>query len=453
MRRTVPLLLALLTLALSPSLARAADVSPTPTSGPTSTDVVVLKVEGAIDRPLWSYLNQRLDQAEADGSIVVLQTDTSGTLGEDGVALGNRLVAMRVPVLVWVGPAPAKAAGAGLLLMYASSLAGVSPGSQTGPLNPIDLAAPDKADPGLQTTIQGWLDARGKDTRIDWPDGALDGAQAMDHGIAQIAAGSITQFLDAVDGKTVMTADGPVTLHTRIATTDREAAQHVVNMYFDNMGPVLRVAHGVASPSIIYFLLAIGLACLAFELTQPGFGFAGFAGVGMLLLAAYGIWVIPPFWPGFALLLAGVALMTLDVRIRNLGPLTALGLVAFGAGSWLAWHQVAPASRISPWLIAGAVVASLLYYGFGLTVALQSRDRIVNTQRGLIGLVGEARGRIAPEGPVYVKGAMWRGRSAGEVIAPGTPVRVRGVDGLVLKVEADPDATPMLRDPDRVSSD
>ena len=431
MRRTVPLLLALLTLALSPSLARAADVSPTPTSGPTSTDVVVLKVEGAIDRPLWSYLNQRLDQAEADGSIVVLQTDTSGTLGEDGVALGNRLVAMRVPVLVWVGPAPAKAAGAGLLLMYASSLAGVSPGSQTGPLNPIDLAAPDKADPGLQTTIQGWLDARGKDTRIDWPDGALDGAQAMDHGIAQVAAGPITQFLDAVDGKTVMTADGPVTLHTRIATTDREAAQHVVNIDFDNMGPVLRVAHGVASPSIIYFLLAIGLACLAFELTQPGFGFAGFAGVGMLLLAAYGIWVIPPFWPGFALLLAGVGLMTLDVRIRNLGLVTALGLVAFGAGSWLAWHQVAPAIRISPWLIGGAVVASLLYYGFGLTVALQSRDRIVNTQRGLIGLVGEARGRIAPE----------------------TPVRVRGVDGLVLKVEADPDATPMLRDPDRVSSD
>ena len=34
---------------------------------------------------------------------------------------------------------------------------------------------------------------------------------------------------------------------------------------------------------------------------------------------------------------------------------------------------------------------------------------------------------------------------------PGTPVRVRGVDGLVLRVEAEPDATPMLRDPDRVS--
>ena len=80
-------------------------------------------------------------------------------------------------------------------------------------------------------------------------------------------------------------------------------------------------------------------------------------------------------------------------------------------------------------------VASFLYYGFGLTVAIQSRDRIVSTQRGLIGLLGEARGRLAPDGPVYVKGALWRGRSVGEPIDPGSMVRVRGVDGLILQVE------------------
>ena len=118
------------------------------------------------------------------------------------------------------------------------------------------------------------------------------------------------------------------------------------------------------------------------------------------------------------LLVGGIALLTIDVRLRNLGVATLVGLVAFGAGSWLAWSDVAGAIRISPWLIAGAVVASLLYYGFALTVAIQSRDRIVSTQKGLIGLIGEARGKLAPEGPVYVKGAMWRGRSAGEPILP-----------------------------------
>ena len=37
--------------------------------------------------------------------------------------------------------------------------------------------------------------------------------------------------------------------------------------------------------------------------------------------------------------------------------------------------------------------------------------------------------------------ALWRGRSVGEPIASGTKVRVRGVDGLVLKVE--PEAEPL----------
>jgi membrane-bound ClpP family serine protease len=130
--------------------------------------------------------------------------------------------------------------------------------------------------------------------------------------------------------------------------------------------------------------------------------------------------------------------MVLDVRLRRLGPLTAIGLTAFAAGSFLAWGGMAEAIQISPWLIVGAVIASLLYYGFALTVAMQSRDRIVNAQRGLIGLVGEARGPLAPDGPVYVKGALWRGRTAGERIEAGTAVRVRGVDGLILRVEAEP---------------
>ena len=39
---------------------------------------------------------------------------------------------------------------------------------------------------------------------------------------------------------------------------------------------------------------------------------------------------------------------------------------------------------------------------------------------------------------MFVKGALWRGRTAGAEIAQGTPVRVRGVEGLVLRVEAEP---------------
>ena len=84
-------------------------------------------------------------------------------------------------------------------------------------------------------------------------------------------------------------------------------------------------------------------------------------------------------------------------------------------------------------------MASWLFYGFALTVAVQSRDRIIATQQGLDRAGGGGAGRLAPDGPVHVKGAMWRGRRLGDPIAPGTKVRVRGVDGLILKVEPEPD--------------
>ena len=423
MARCLTLLVALLLVSAAPSVA--AEPSP----------VVVLRVEGAIDRTLLPYLEDRLDQAERDGAVVVLQIDSPGTLGHDGVVLAQRVADLDVPVLAWVGPTPATAAGAGLLLMYASSLAGVAPGSQTGPIDPIDVLDPDEPAADLDATIQGWLDDRGKDTSLERTDEPLPAADAIELGVASVAATSVTGFLDEVDGRTVQTPHGAVTLDTRIATNEAEAGERTVALRFDNLGPLQRLTHAISTPSMVYFLLVLGLAALAFEITQPGFGFAGFAGVGMLALAAYGLWVVPPSILGIALLLGGVGALTLDVRMRNLGLATAAGLLAFGAGSALAWAGVATSIRISPWLIGGAVVASFLYYGFALTVAIQSRDRIVNTQKGLIGLVGEARGKLAPEGPVYVKGAMWRGRTAGGPIAPGSPVRVRGVDGLVLRVE------------------
>src|SRR5439155_19076445 len=142
MRRALPLLLLLFfVLALS---SRASASSPS-ASGSSSTPgaetplIDVIKVEGAIDRPLLGFVNDRLDAAVADGAIVVLELDTAGTIDEDGVALAVRVAHRAVPVITWVGPVPAKASGAGLLLMDASSLPAVAPGSQTGPLLPLDL--------------------------------------------------------------------------------------------------------------------------------------------------------------------------------------------------------------------------------------------------------------------------------------------------------------------------
>ena len=410
----------------------------TPARSAPATEIRVLEVEGPIDRPLLGTLQERLSAAGSAGAVVVLQVDTPGTLGEDGVALAERVARMEVPVIVWVGPSPARASGSGLLLMLAAAATGVAPGSQTGPLLPLDVLHPDRSESGLPARIQGWLALHGRSVDLGSLSRPLAGADAVEAGIADVEGYTVPEILNELDGRRVRTAGGPVVLRTRVATTPTEASERTVRIFFEEPGLIARVLHAVSTPTMVYALLVVGLAALAFEITQPGFGFAGFSGVGLVALAVYGLTVAIPAWPWLALLLAGTASMILDVRLRSLSWPTWLGVVAFAIGSAMAWSHVDVSIRLSPWLIAGAAAASLLYYGFALTVALQSRDRIVGTQRGLIGSVGEARGRLAPDGPVFVKGALWRGRSLGDPIEPGTPIRVRGVDGLILRVEPEP---------------
>jgi membrane-bound serine protease (ClpP class) len=403
--------------------------------------VVVAKVDGSIDRTLASYLEGTIEDAEDAGSTLVVQLDSAGTLDQDAVGLAQRLHDATVPVIVWVGPSPGKAQGAGLLFMYAASLGAVAPGVGVGPLEPLDLAGGDPQIPiaDVQDLARRWAAERGRDTPTAFPERPVPAAAAIQGHIASVAAASITELLDELDGRRVGTPDGEVTLHTKIATSSSERP---VEVRFVDLGPIDRVLHAAASPTWIYVLLVLGLAGLAFESTQPGFGFAGFAGVGMVGLAVYGLTVVPFSWLGLLLLLGGIGLLTVDVRLRRLGLLTALGMLGFVAGSFLLFGGVADAIDVSPWLIWSFPVAAFLYWGFGLTVAVQSRERLTSTQRGLVGLVGEARGELKPEGPVFVKGTLWRGRSADGPIPAGTRVRVRGVDGLILRVEPEPPAAP-----------
>jgi membrane-bound serine protease (ClpP class) len=242
-------------------------------------------------------------------------------------------------------------------------------------------------------------------------------------------AASVCDLLDRVDGRTIRTGAGDVVLKTNGCPGGPVAVRFV------SMGPVRRVLHVLGTPIAVYVLLVLGVWGIAFELTQPGLGLAGIAGVLFLAMAGYGLTVIPVVWLGLAMLLAGMALQGLDVVLRRLAVLTAVGTVAFAVGSVLAWWGVAPAIDLPVWLIVLATVGGLLFFGFGMTVALRARERVRTAQVGLVGLVGEVRSDLDPEGGVYVKGTIWRARSIDGPIPRGTRVRIKGIDGLILRVE------------------
>src|SRR5207244_10516650 len=145
--------------------------------------------------------------------------------------------------------------------------------------------------------IDGWLRARGRTMDRTHEDEALDAQQAISDGVADSAYPSVLDLLNGIDGKTVPTASGQVVLHTHIASTEAEAqAGQGVSIRFGELGPVRRVEHAVASPSMIYVLVVFGLGCLAFESTQPRFGFAGLAGRFLLCPGTLGVSACRASW-------------------------------------------------------------------------------------------------------------------------------------------------------------
>ena len=403
------------------------------------SQIDVVKVEGVIDPALSAYVRGAVESAARDSSIVVLQLDSRGSYGDEAMKLAAFIRDSGVPVVTWIGPVGSRLEGGALFLAYASSLVAMAPGAGIGPARPFDLATKREAeDPAKVARLETRLLAMAAESGPS-PAGvrrlltgrSLAAGPALSAGAVSVTASNAVDLIAKLDGRTVQTVRGPVVLSTL-------GAQHAT-IHFHEPGLLSRVVHAAATPTAVYVLLVLGLWGIAFELTQPGIGAAGVAGVLAVAFGAYELAIVSVSWVGLGILLIGIALQGGDVLIRRVGILTALGTAAFAAGSALAWRRVAPAIDLAWWLIALLTLGGVLLFGFGLTVALRSRERIRNVQMGLVGLVGEVRSDLDPEGGVHVKGALWRARSMNGPIPRGRRVRVRGIDGLVLRVQEEPD--------------
>jgi membrane-bound serine protease (ClpP class) len=402
--------------------------------------VDVVKVQGVVDPALAGYVRGTIASAEQTGSTVILQIDSGGSYGDQARELGRFVRGATVPVVAWAGPSGARVQGAALFLFYSSDLVAMAPGAGIGPARPFDLAArADGESPAAVRANARALEglAVGSGATPSGVARLVDGAElaaapALAAGAVALVAPDVPTLLQRVDGRSVQVNGETVTLAT-LNRPDRP-----VEVRFHEIGPIARALHAVSTPVAVYVLLVLGLWGLAFELTQPGLGLAGIGGAVFVAFAAYGLTVIPVHWLGIALLLIGMGLQGLDVVLKRLGVLTISGTILFAAGSVWAWWGVAPNIDVPWWLIALLTVSGFLMFGFGFTVALKARERVRTAQVGLVGLVGEARSDLNPEGGVEVKGALWRARSGNGSIPRGTKVRVRGIDGLILRVEPEP---------------
>ncbi len=100
----------------------------------------VVQVQGAIDPVVADLIKDSIELAQSNGAtVVVLQIDSQGALDTDPFELIKAVEASKVPIVTWVGPGKAVAAGAAAALVAASSFSAASPSARLGPILPFRL--------------------------------------------------------------------------------------------------------------------------------------------------------------------------------------------------------------------------------------------------------------------------------------------------------------------------
>jgi membrane-bound serine protease (ClpP class) len=202
------------------------------------------------------------------------------------------------------------------------------------------------------------------------------------------------------------------------------------------MTPVTRLFNFLASPDVAVLLVMAGLLGIYIEFNQPGLILPGVVGAVCLVLAAIAFQILPFSWVGLLIMLLGLGLLVAEIFVTSYGVLFTAGLACFLlAGSMLFDVPEVGDLAVSFWTVlvptvAGfAVFAGLVIFAVGRSLG---RTQIAGVGE-LIGLVGRADTDLDPEGRVFVRGEYWHAR-ADERVPAGTPVEVRAVEGMRLRV-------------------
>ena len=413
---------------------------------PPSPRIVTLTATGTVDQVLAGYIAEGVAAAErAAAAAVVIELNTPGGSLDATSRIVSTLLESRVPVIVWVAPAGARAASAGTFITLAAHVALMAPGTNIGAASPVGGDGQDipgtlgeKVLNDAIASIRSIAETRGRN--VDWAIATVRDAksspasEAVEVGAVDGIAASFEDVIAMATGRTISLNGAEVTLELTGAARDGLP-----------MNPLQGFLHLLSDPNIAFILFTVGFYGLLYELMNPNF-VTGILGGIALILAFIGSGSLPLNVAGVLLLGLAVLLLFLETSVNSHGLLAVGGVVCFVLGA--ATFYTEPGPGLPSVEVSWPVVAFTggLGVGFSLLVlraAIQSRRinplaiaGLGGSGQGTTGLVAEVRRDLAPAGSVYVAGEEWSARSAaGEVVPRGRFVRVIGQDGLVLIVE------------------
>jgi len=190
------------------------------------------------------------------------------------------------------------------------------------------------------------------------------------------------------------------------------------------------------NPNLFYLILVAGVLLAIMALFSPGTGMLELGAFFLLLLAGWGIYMIPINLWALGLLLLGVFPFILAVRRSRQIIFLVIALIAFVIGSTFLYQgDTGWQPGVHPLL---AIVVSILSAGYlwiaTVKVLEAEHRRPSHDLNRLIGAIGETKTAIYNEGSVQVAGELWSARSHVS-IPDGSIVRVTGREGLILDVE------------------
>lgn len=383
------------------------------------------------------FVGRALDEAaRTKAEVVILELRTPGGLDTSMRGIVEKIIRSQVPVIVWVGPSGSRAASAGFFILQAADVAAMAPGTNTGAAHPVLLG--EKLDDIMKMKMQNDAAAfmrtlaarRGRNVAVA-ESGVREAKsftedEALATRLIDVVAPDVPSLVRWADGKTIKRFNGT-------STVLRLAGKPVVTY---EMTLKQRLLSWIMDPNIAFILMSLGMLAIWAEFNHPGAILPGVVGLIALVLAVFALNLLPTSYVAFVLIGLAFALFALEAKFTSYGILGIGGVICMIFGALLLVDGPIPELRVS--LLTAIAVSIPLG---AITVVLMTlvlrahKNPVVTGTHAMIGEIGIARTAVDGDGKVFVHGELWNAMAANS-IPEGARVRVRGVEGMRVVVEA-----------------
>lgn len=406
-----------------------------------NSHIDVLEVKGTINPVLVGYIERGIQQAEKNGAVaVIIQLDTPGGLDTSMRDIVQVMVNSRVPVVVYVSPAGARAASAGVFITMASHVAAMAPNTAIGAAHPVSLGEgempagmEEKVVNDAAAYIRSIAEAHGRN--MEWAESAVRESvsateqEALSLNVIDIVSPDLNTLIGQLDNMQVTMLNGSVITLQTIGIS----VNHV------GMTAIEDFLYAIADPNIAFLLLSLASLGIIIEILNPGLIFPGVVGTISLLFAFYSLGILAVNWAGVLLIILAFGLFAAEVLTTTFGLFTAGGVVSLVIGSMILFAGASPVFQIDPWLIASVVIIITGMSALVVNRVISTYRRQAKTGREeLIGKTAVVKTTLNPDGTVFYRGEYWNAISESGIVEPDEQVTILRMEGLTLYVTRKP---------------